>query len=726
MNLRLWTTMSTGIATVCLVTAPAIAQTRRININSTPAGATVRLDGPTVAPLGVTPLRNRAVRPGPHTLFFELAGYVTGQLNINASRNGETFTGTLVQAGSISVSADVDSASVSVDGQAQGNTPRRIDNLAPGAHVVEVRTQGLPPVTQTVTVVSGSVATVNATLRPAVGTVRVVVSNPDGPVPADTAVTLDGAPLTGTPPSSNQVQPGTHIVQVTAAGFRTVRREVTVTANQTQALAVDLERAAAQTGSVRVTVAVQGAQVYLDGTAMTGTPALAEGVQPGQHTVRIQAPGRATITREVTVVAGQPINIDIAEMSTAGGRISVRSSVPGAEVLLDGSSVGAAPYENANASPGQHIVLVRAPGYQDMRRDCTVDASNACEVVAELQRVQATGGIHVESNVASARVRINDETELRAPGDITGLPVGQVRVTISADNYESHTETVNVVENNVAPLRVTLRRTGPTGRDVARRRTAISTWGAAPLVRGDAAFDLLGSYGGMPLEFRATLGFMPGGRVFAVDGGLAIRTKINWWEFELRSRIGVRLIENLAIGAEGRFYGAIGTNNSNGVGGTLQLNLSGLFSLSSDEEVAGESDVDRANRFGSFATTLSFGVEWNNDSPSDQNVPTYTPSVAPTDGLGEAAVSLCENRVGRSSMTGCTISTTARSYLQLVIEFGLGRHINVFGGLTYYLPQPDEATYEAPGSNGARRAILADFWGGPTRAVVRGGLTYKF
>ena len=80
MNLRLWTTMSTGIATVCLVAAPAIAQTRRININSTPAGATVRLDGPTVVPLGVTPLRNRAVRAGQHTLFFELPGYVTGQL----------------------------------------------------------------------------------------------------------------------------------------------------------------------------------------------------------------------------------------------------------------------------------------------------------------------------------------------------------------------------------------------------------------------------------------------------------------------------------------------------------------------------------------------------------------------------------------------------------------------------------------------------------------------
>ena len=46
--------------------------------------------------------------------------------------------------------------------------------------------------------------------------------------------------------------------------------------------------------------------------------------------------------------------------------------------------------------------------------------------------------------------------------------------------------------------------------------------GAAPLTRGDGAVDFIGSYGGLPAEFRATLGFMPHG-IFAVDGGLGIR-----------------------------------------------------------------------------------------------------------------------------------------------------------------------------------------------------------
>ena len=53
----------------------------------------------------------------------------------------------------------------------------------------------------------------------------------------------------------------------------------------------------------------------------------------------------------------------------------------------------------------------------------------------------------------------------------------------------------------------------------------------------------MGGFGGFPLAFRATLGFMPHG-LFAVDGGLTIRTSFTWYEFELRSRIGLRLADD--------------------------------------------------------------------------------------------------------------------------------------------------------------------------------------
>ncbi len=729
MRTRFWTTVSAGALGMVCLAAPAAAQTRRINIGSTPPGATVRLDTQTSPPIGTTPIRNRAVRAGAHTLFFELQGYVPGRLDINVARNGETFTGSLQQAGSINITADVSGAAVTIDGQERGAAPVRVDGLAPGQHVVELRAPGLPPFNQTVTVQGGGVAAVTAALRPATGTVRVIVTNPAGPVPSNLEVMLDGASLTGSPPSSDQVTVGNHVLQVSAEGFRPVMQQVNVTAGQVQAVAVALE-AVVNGGTVRVVTSTPNAQVFLDGERVQGTPATAQSVPAGTHTIRVTAPGRTTVTREVTVTAGQVTALDLGELAEASqnGRISVRSSAPEAEVLLDGALVGRAPYERADAPPGEHIVVVRAPGFEEVRRTCTVSATVACEVVADLQRARPTGVVHVEAvdamgrPVPNAIVRIGDETEARPIGDIS-VPTGGVRVTVSADNYEPATQSVNVVQGGTAQVRVQMRRTGMTGADVARRRSAISTFGAAPLVRGDGAFDLIGGFGGFPLAFRATLGFMPHG-LFAVDGGLTIRTSFTWYEFELRSRVGLRLADDVfAVGGEVRFYGALGTENRNGVGATFQLNLSAHFSLSGDEVVAGETPQDRANRLGSFAITLSPGVEINSDGYQNATPPTLTVD----SGGGGVAYSLCENRP--SPGTGdCTLGATVRGYLAGTVEIGLGRHLNAFAGLQYYFARPDTANLGpmSSGSNTARRPVLTSFWDVASQANIYGGVTYKF
>lgn len=743
MKTRFLLSVSAGMLGAVAMVAPAAAQNRRININSAPPGATVRLDDQGSPPIGTTPIRNRMVRAGVHTLFFELQGYVPGRLDINVARNGETFTGSLQQAGSINVTADVPNASVTVDGQERGTAPTRVDGLAPGPHVVELRAPNLPPFSQTVTVQGGQVAAVSAQLRPATGTVRVVLTNPNGPVPSNAQVLLDGVPLMGTPPSSDQVTVGNHVIQVMAEGFRPVTQNVTVAAGQTQAVAITLEQVI-NGGTVRVITATPGAEIYLDGERIQGTPATAQNVPAGTHSVRVTAPGHAAVIREITVTAGQVTALDVGELPVASqnGRISVRASVPEAEVVLDGASVGRAPYERQDAPPGDHIVVVRAQGYEDFRRTCTVSATQACEVVADLQRARPMGVIHVEvvssdgRPLPNALVRINDDGTPHPIGDIT-VPAGETRLTVSADNHQPGQQTVNVVQGGTANVRITLQRTGLTGQDVARRRAAISTFGAAPLVRGDAAFDLLGGFGGHPLAFRATMGFMPHG-LFAVDGGLTIRTTFTVYEFELRSRIGLRLADDVfAVGAEARFYGGIGTNERNTVGATFQLNLSAHFSLAGDEQVAGETPQDRANRLGSFAITLSPGLEINADTFTIASPATLTVADNP---MSSTTYRLCRNAPGVASSpalsmgmplsgsTECELDTAVRGYLLGVLEIGLGRHLNAFAGLQYYFAKPDTANISATsaGSGTARRALLTDFWDIATQANIFGGVTYKF
>jgi hypothetical protein len=370
--------------------------------------------------------------------------------------------------------------------------------------------------------------------------------------------------MSGSPPASDQVQPGTHIVQVSANGFRSTRREVIVAAGQVQAIAVDLEAAAATGGTVRVVPPrIQGVQVYLDGEMLDGTPPERGGVSPGRHSVRISAPGRETVTREIDVTAGQSSVVEIteAQMPAARGRIVVRSGTPGARVFVDGAEVGAAPYE-ADASLGEHAIVVRAEGHAEQARTCTVAPASPCELAFTLEARRAPGVLRVAAlsarggrPVPNATVRINDGAP-HPIGDIADVPAGEVRVVVEAPNYGAVTQTVVLEPGATQQLNVSLTRTGLSGTDVARRRAGLSTFGAAPLVRGDAAFDGILSYGGMPLEVRATMGFMPFGQLgpFVVDGGIAIRSRLNWWEFELRSRQGLRLFnDTFAFGLEERF-----------------------------------------------------------------------------------------------------------------------------------------------------------------------------
>lgn len=728
---------------------------RTININSLPAGAQVRVDAMTATPLGTTPLRRVRVPGGPHTLFFTLDGYVPGQIQVNIARNNETFTGTLTQAGSVYVSSDPDGAMVTIDGNEVGTTPRRVNNLTPGQHIVEVRREGVPTYRETVTVGAGALATVNANMRPpepqrpATGVVRVIVSNPNGALPADLAVTLDGVALSGSPPSNEAVSPGTHIVQVSANGFRTTRREVQITAGQTMALAIDLSpNAPTATGArVRVITNTAGAQVFLDGELLDGNPPQRENVAAGTHVLRVSAPGRVTHTREVTVAAGQAelnLNIDDLAVAPQSGRLRVVTSTPGAQISVDGEAPTGSPVDRSDVRFGEHVIRIRAPGFEDFEQRCNLTAERACEVIdPTLRAAQQLSSLAVSltnANLPGATVQVNNDPP-RPIGELTNLPSGSAQITVAAPGHAPDTRTVNLRPGANA-LSVTLTRIGPSRSDVARRRAAISTFGAAPLTRGDGAVDFIAAYGALPAEFRATLGFMPHG-LFAVDGGLGIRIIGVWNEFELRSRFGLRLLEDvLAVGGELRVYGAFGTDGRRGVGVTGQLNVSFNFSVASDEEAAGESDANaaaraRANRLGSFSITLNGGFEHNSDSAGE-----YRPTLTQNNRLFE----LCSNARTRdevrqrnvaSAMVGgaletlppCEAGTSTRGYLGLNVEFGLSRHVNIFAGMQFFPADfsrfPTAPTEYAP-NDPVRRWVTTDLWGALSPINIRAGLTYKF
>jgi hypothetical protein len=420
---------------------------------------------------------------------------------------------------------------------------------------------------------------------------------------------------------------------------------------------------------------VAGAQAFVDGDPLTLSNGRVDraDLAPGSHTVRITAPGRESVIREVAVTAGQQQVLELADtdlrVSAARGRVRVMvPATPEAEIFINSERVAQGRYTRDDAPAGDLTVLVRAPGFNDITQQCAVSDTQACEMNVTL-----------------------------------------VRTPVAA-----------------APPQ------GPRPVDIARRRAGISTFGAAPLTRGDGAFDAILGFGGMPLELRATMGFVPNNSFpsfgnFAIDGGLSIRTRFDWYEFELRSRAGWRFANDLvAVGGEVRAYGALGFRKSRGFGLVLQGNLSFHFNLGDDVQTA--TNQTPVGGLGAITISLNTGFEANLDNPGGFNVS--------LSGERDAAYSLCDNRNADNSGytgTGCTVANTTRGFVGLVAELGLFRHLSFFAGGTLYLPFPEEidigdgtAAAFNPGSNRSRRPMTTDFWGASLPINLRLGITYKF
>jgi hypothetical protein len=66
--------------------------------------------------------------------------------------------------------------------------------------------------------------------------------------------------------------------------------------------------------------------------------------------------------------------------------IDIESSVPNADVYVDGKFVGNAPLPNYRLPIGTHVVEVRADGYISWKRELTVVSGGQTRIVATLQR----------------------------------------------------------------------------------------------------------------------------------------------------------------------------------------------------------------------------------------------------------------------------------------------------------------------------------------------------
>ncbi|MEO8553841.1 MAG: PEGA domain-containing protein, partial [Kofleriaceae bacterium] len=185
---------------------------------------------------------------------------------------------------------------------------------------------------------------------------------------AGATVMLDGE-VKGQAPVVVVTTAGRHQLRITKDGYEPFENWYTTTENNTQTVMPSLkEIAKPKYGVVVVDSDVPDAEVFIDGNKHPdNTPAVIQNVIEGLHVIEVRKQPALPWKQTVQVTAGQQTKVRAELQATLNGGVGVvrvLSDQAGARAFIDGTDMGAVPVDIKDVKAGEHIVQVKAPGFQ--------------------------------------------------------------------------------------------------------------------------------------------------------------------------------------------------------------------------------------------------------------------------------------------------------------------------------------------------------------------------
>ena len=475
-------------------------------------------------------------------------------------------------------------AAVRIDGAPSGNVPLR-KTLDPGRHLVQVGKRGFVTYSKWVDLAAGQVLSIPVTLQtqaPKTGSLLITADVTGLPV------LIDGQNRGGTPLVVDGLTEGEHVVEIESPGegYQAFLKTVVVKADERTTVDATI-RIAPDLGSLRVIASVPGAIISLDGEDIGTAPAARAGLTPGEHVVMARATGYEPVEQSVTVIAGRErvVSLRFTTPATDTARILVRASVPEATVSIDGEDYGNPPITIEPAEPGTHSIVVRAPGYREVRRTCSVGPNRNCDIYAELNALGVP--VRVEANVAGAQLFVDGEPSGPVPweGD---LPAGTHRLEVRADGYESHAEQIRLQKSSrVRVIQVIMSpAAGATADPAVHDKEAeradplrnTVTHAGAPLPVGVATLDISTGW-----PWLAQLGMRAGLTKF-LDVGIYVASFGRLTDFWVSTKAGWKVSRNFSLGGDLQVGGGVGPSQRDQAGvryptNNFLMSLDAIFSL---------------------------------------------------------------------------------------------------------------------------------------------------
>ena len=277
--------------------------------------------------------------------------------------------------GILKVQCSIPGATVYVDHQQVGPAPLTTF-LPEGVHMVRVVANGFDPWVRRIDLRAGTTADISAQLIAGKGTVEFSAH------PSGAELVLNGRDSYPTPVRLSDLEPGDYTYKITAPFMEPVEGRFTFRAGENLLFDETLE---SSQGRFEIQTTPAGAHVALDGVDRGVSPLSLEGIEPGEHAVRLDLEDHATQFRVVDTTDGSKGVVEVT-MKEEGGRLKVKTHRADATVLLDGMSLGTGTsVQIARLARGRYDLRVEAPGAEPAEGRITIGEKRGATWRAHLE-----------------------------------------------------------------------------------------------------------------------------------------------------------------------------------------------------------------------------------------------------------------------------------------------------------------------------------------------------
>jgi formylglycine-generating enzyme required for sulfatase activity len=259
-------------------------------------------------------------------------------------------------------------------------------------------------------------------------------------IPAGAAVFVDGEPA-GSTPLTARIPPGMVVVKLTHPFHPDHVERLTASRGEHLVRTVTLAPA---NGVLRVVTNPKGAQVTLDGAALSGaTPLVLDPILAGTHEVRMSIPGRATVARSVDVLPDAEAEVSVDLERIPMGVLVIQTTPEDAEVQFKGADLR---YRSGMELPiGDYPIEVRRSGYAAKQDEVKVRVGRNVHTV---QLEQQYGALRIRPAPGNATIEIHHgsgrlaRTERYQDG--MRLAAGKIEIDAHASGYRRYHRVVEL------------------------------------------------------------------------------------------------------------------------------------------------------------------------------------------------------------------------------------------------------------------------------------------